>query len=97
MLVAHNNIVSEYDIIESKWTKHFIFPAKVKLIFRHTFIPDTHDYKIGILLENSTIHLLRADFELSNTNFKIKKVKGEERIIKIPGVITDYAFETQSD
>ena len=70
MVVAHNNIVSTYDIILNKWEQHIVLEAPVKSIYRMIMDSKKGIYKLGILLRNDTIHTLSGikdhtkDFEI---------------------------------
>jgi len=90
MIVAHQNIVSIFDLLESKWTEHLTFTARVTDVFRHTSSHTESNYEIGILLENGIIRLLEAR-ETIKSDFKLKLT---DKVTKLPGKVVSKCFET---
>ena len=80
--------MSEYDILEKEWTKHFVYNAKVLKVFKHCDKPAENEYLIGVLTENQMIHMLKSK-ESKKSDIKIFRSEEENEIYKLPGMVVD--------
>lgn len=64
MFVAHGHIVSLFDVLHSKWTKHINFDSEVEFMFRQQ---DVHgEFEIGVLLVDGTLKMINSHHTQAN-------------------------------
>jgi hypothetical protein len=92
MVVAHNNIISAYDIIKERWESHIHLDAPVKSIYRMVMNSKDGIFKLGIILRNDTIRTYEGVKD-KNRDFICKLT---DEIIYLPGSMHANCADTRA-